>query len=110
MTHHTLTLNYSPEGFKPDRDPLPVKQGDTISFRLGVAPPNSKFKIRMHNPQLFSTGEVDNQNTRVEVLQAASTKYHCQLLDAQGHVVSESSETQPGGGIEPDDGVSSTNP
>jgi hypothetical protein len=102
MAHHTITLNYGKDGFKPDRDPLPVRKGDTISFQLGVAPPNSKFNIKMQDPQLFSVGEVNDGHTKVEVRQAASTKYHCKLLDAGGKVLSESGENKPGGGIEPD--------
>ena len=103
MTHHTLILNYGPDGFKPSRDPLPVRQGDTISFKLGPnAPPNSKLKIKMRDPSFFSAGEVNDSQTRIEVLRAASTKYHCQLLDNQGNVLKESNENTPGGGIEPE--------
>lgn len=102
MPHHTVTLNYGAQGFKPDRDPLLVRQGDTISFQLGDAPPNSKFHIRMRDPDLFSAAEVRDDQTRVQVRQAASTKYHCRLLDNNGTVLAESTENQPGGGIEPD--------
>lgn len=106
MAHHTLTLNYGTDGFKPSTDPLRVREGDTISFHLGTAPPNSKLKVKMRDPALFSSGEVDNSQTRIEVIRAASTTYHCQLLDHQGNVLKESNENAPGGGtgggIEPD--------
>ena len=106
MPHHTVILNYSTNGFKPNPDPLRVRQGDTISFQLGVAPPNSKLKIKMRDPDFFSAGVVDNSQTRIEVLRAASTKYHCQLLDGQGKQLADSQENTPGGsaggGIEPE--------
>lgn len=104
MSHRPVTLNYTADGFKPDPDPVLVREGDTISFALGVAPPNSKFKIKM-DPDLFSVGEVHDKHTRVEVLRAASTTYHCQLLDQHDRVLDESTEKRPGGGIEPDRGL-----
>ena len=101
MAHHTVTLNYQ-SGFQADPDPVRVRQGDTLSFQLGAVPPNSKFTVKMQDPNLFSTGGVHDSQTKVEVRRAVSTKYHCQLLDHNGKVVAESSEHKPGGGIEPD--------
>ena len=107
MPHHTVTLNYGANGFKASPDPVRVRQGDTISFQLGVAPPNSKLKIKMRDPDFFSAGAVDNSAARIEVRRAASTKYHCQLLDSQNNPLAESQENAPGGsaggGIEPED-------
>ena len=103
MRHHTLTLNYdTTHGFKADTDPLPVKPGDTISFQLGSAPSQSRFKITMNDPQFFSAGEVHDSHTQITVLQAVPTTYHCQLLDQSNKILFQSSEHQPGGGMIPD--------
>jgi hypothetical protein len=102
MSHHTVTLNYGARGFRPDMDQLAVKQGDTISFQLGVAPPNSTFKITMNDPQFFSAAEVKDSQTTITVLQAAPTTYRCQLFDSGNNLLFESGEHAPGGGIRPD--------
>ncbi|MDQ6700332.1 MAG: hypothetical protein M3Z36_09110 [Acidobacteriota bacterium] len=106
MPHHTVTLNYGSNGFKASPDPVRVRPGDTISFQLEAAPPKSKLKVKMHDPAFFSAGEVDNSQARIEVLRAASTKYHCQLFDSHGKQLGESHENTPGGstggGIEPE--------
>lgn len=99
MAHHTLTLNWNTESFRPDTDVLQVKTGDTISFHLGTAPPNSKFKITMNDPQFFSAAEVKDSHTRITVVKAASTSYRCQLFDAGGNLLSR--EGQPGAHMEP---------
>ena len=98
MTHHTLTLNYGPEGFRPDTDVLPVNTGDTISFQLGIAPPKSTFLITM-DPRFFSAKEMNDSSTRVEVLKAASTTYSCQLFDEAGRLLSP--KDQAGAGTRP---------
>jgi hypothetical protein len=98
MAHHTLTLNYSPNGFKPDTDVLPVETGDTISFRLGIAPPKSTFLITM-DKQYFSPQEVKDSGTKVTVVEAASTTYSCQLFDELGGLLSP--KDQAGAGTRP---------
>jgi hypothetical protein len=98
MAHHTLTLNYGPEGFRPDTDVLPVNTGDTISFQLGKAPPKSTFLITM-DPKFFSAKEVRDSSTRVKVREAAITTYSCQLFDEAGELLS--AKGQPGGGTRP---------
>ena len=97
--HHTVTLNWGPEGFRPDTDILLVETGDTISFQLGTAPPNSKFKITMNDPQFFSVAEVTNSHTSITVVKAATTSYRCQLFDANGTLLS--SPDQAGAGVRP---------
>ena len=113
MAHHTVTLNYQvdtvtrpriPGVFKAVPDPVRVRPGDTLSFKLGVAPPNSTFKVKIQGSGLVSPDEVHDSLTKVTVHRAASTKYHCQLLDSTGKVVAESTENTPGGGIEPEHG------
>ena len=99
MAHHTLTLNWGLEGFRPDTDVLPVETGDTMSFQLGTAPPNSKFKITMNDPQFFSAAEVTDSETNITVIKAATTSYRCQLFDASGAMLS--SPDQAGAGVRP---------
>jgi hypothetical protein len=84
MAHHTLTLNYLPDGdFRPGTDVLGVETGDTISFKLGTAPPKSTFLITL-DPKLFSPAEVKDSQTKVTVVKAAHTRYQCQLCDESG--------------------------
>lgn len=99
MQHHTVTLNYGAGGFLPDTDQSAVRQGDTISFQLGTAPPGSTFKINMKDPQLFSQAEVTDSQTRITVEQEAVTTYLCQLFDSSNNLLSW--KDQPGGGIRP---------
>ena len=98
MAHHTLTLNWGPDGFRPDTAVLPIETGDTISFKLGIAPPKSTFLISM-NAQCFSPAEVKGSETTVTVVKADSTTYFCHLFDEFGN--SLSSEGQAGGGTRP---------
>ena len=103
MKHHTITVNYSADGFKADPDPLRVNHTDTVSFQLGAAPPNSKFKITMNEPQLFSAKEVTDSQTSITLIKPIEVKttYHCQLLDSAGTIVAQTSGHQPGGGMVP---------
>ena len=98
MAHHTLTLNYGADGgFRPDNDDLPVMTGDTISFQLGTAPPDSTFKITATDPETFSPAEITDSVTRVTVAEAL--KFRCQLFDAAGKLLSR--EDQDGLHVEP---------
>jgi hypothetical protein len=84
MAHHTLTLNYLPNGdFRPSTDVLRVNNGDTISFNLGTAPPKSTFLITL-DQKLFSPAEVKDSHTRATVLKAAHSKLQCHLFDESG--------------------------
>ena len=84
MAHHTLTLNYLPNGdFRPDADVLHVTDGDTISFKLGTAPPKSTFSIQL-DPKFFSPAEVKDSHTSVTVVKAAPSKIQCNLFDDSG--------------------------
>ena len=106
MAHHTLKLNYDQKAtrkFSPDVDPLPVEEGDTISFQLGIAPDKSTFKIPMNEPDFFSASEVKDSDTKIKVRAGLKklTTYHCELFDSSGQLLFQSSEQQPGGGIRP---------
>jgi hypothetical protein len=100
MADHTLTLNYDGTAFKPDVDPLPVKLGDTVTFKLGTAPAGSRFTITMKEPQFFSADVADDSAPKITVKMAllSLTTYHCRLLNSDGTVVASSSE---GGGMKP---------
>jgi hypothetical protein len=101
MAHHTLTLNYSSNGdFQPDKDVLPVNTGDTISFQLGTAPPNSKFKITANDPAFFTPAESSDSSTKVRVVEAVSATFRCQLFDADGKILNRAG--QAGLHVEPD--------
>jgi hypothetical protein len=100
MAHHQLTLNYDElHQFRPDKDMLPVQTGDTISFQLGTAPPESTFKITMNEPQYFSAAEVKDSDTSITVVKAADTSYRCQLFDSGGILLSRAG--QPGASVRP---------
>jgi hypothetical protein len=102
MTHHTLTLNYGPDGvFRPDKDVLPVNKGDTISFRLGTAPPDSKFKITANDPEFFSPAETTDSSTKVTVVEALKSSFRCQLFDPAGNLLSR--QDQDGLHVQPVD-------
>lgn len=103
MKHHTLTLNWDGDNFRPDAEVLRVHTGDTISFRLGTAPPHSRFKITMNDPQFFSVAEVSDSRTHVHVLKAASTTLTCQLFTADGTLLSQ--DGQSGSQVEPADSM-----
>jgi hypothetical protein len=98
MAHHTVTLNWGGEGFRPDTDVLPVATGDTISFQLGIAPPGSTFLIAMDS-RYFLPAEVKDSNTTVTVVKAATTQYSCHLFDQSG--IPLSSQDQAGAGTRP---------
>lgn len=99
MAHHTITLNYGSAGFHPDQDDLPVSTGDTISFQLGVAPPQSTFKITMNDQQSFSPSESQDSETQIHVVKAVASSYRCQLFDASNTLISH--ESQGGGSVRP---------
>ena len=101
MAHHTLTLNYGSDwSFRPDKDVLPVKKGDTISFQLGAAPPNTRFIVTANDPASYSPAEVSD-NTKVAVVQAVASTFRCQIFDADGKLLSR--EDQAGVHVKPVD-------
>jgi hypothetical protein len=100
MANHTITLNWGSAGFQPDVDPVLVQTGDTISFQLGDAPPNSTFKITMEDSHSFSPAEVSDSNTPITVVTAEETTYQCQVLDASGSPLFTSGAGQ-GGHVKP---------
>jgi hypothetical protein len=100
MANHIVTLNWGPAGLQPDTDPVVVQTGDTISFQLGIAPANSKFRITMDYPELFSPAEATDSDTAIAVVQAAVTTYTCELsggVDVPDFV----SATNQGGHVRP---------
>ena len=89
MSHHTLRLNYGLDGsFRPDKDELRVKTGDTITFQLGDAPPNSRFRVTANDAASFSPAEVSDNRTTVTVVKAVDSAFRCQLFDPAGNLLS----------------------
>jgi hypothetical protein len=111
MADHNVTLNYGPGGFLPDLNPIPVKQGQTIAFKLGQAPSGAKMRLTFPDRQFFAAahpkfaqaGVFDQGDGDVRIVAplTAPTHYHCQLLNANGNVIAQSTENG-GGGIVPD--------
>jgi len=117
MADHNVRLNYAPTGQPPPNDitfapdaannPIRVRLGHTISFRLGVGPPNGKVRVTFAQPQFFSTakpdfqqtGRVDDGDGDVRVIAAlppgSRTTYHCELL-VNGVVTAQSQENAGG--------------
>ena len=111
MADHNVTLIYAPDGsFTAKPRTISVKPGQTIAFKLGAGSSGGKIRITFHDRHFFATGNPDFGQTgvfhdgdgEVRVVSALSspTTYHCELLDAQGHVLARSSEGA-GGDIEP---------
>ena len=120
-----VILNYNGGAFGPTPKTVLVRGGDTIVFTLGTlgaAPPGSKLKITLHDPQHFSTrvagpgqpqGVVQHTPSEsggvplkvgVKIGFAARTGYKCELTDANGVPLGPPfvSDDDGGGGIEPD--------
>ena len=72
MTHHLVTLNYGPAGFRPDADMLTVSSGDTISFQLGDGPAQQPVQvITMSAPgEFLACPGGGNSRTRITVIKA----------------------------------------
>jgi hypothetical protein len=107
--NHDVTLMYAPGSFQATPPSIRVHPGDTINFHLA---PNSMFgtiRIRFRDRHFFSTPRAQfatdgifhqgDGNVHVANALSAGTTYHCELLDASGAVISQSTET--GGEILP---------
>ena len=104
MAHHILTLDYqeapTPK-FTASPDPLDVKQGDTIAFKLAKQG-NRSFKVTM-DEKFFKPREINDSTTPTTVIAALkdNTMYQCELFDSAGKSLFQSSNKQPGGGMRP---------
>ena len=67
MPDHTVQLNYTPDGFTPTPNPIRVKTGHTIHFKLGAGPANGTVRITFQDPQLFSAGHFRTGDEDVRV-------------------------------------------
>jgi hypothetical protein len=111
MADHNVTLNYGPGGFQPDLDPILVKRGQTIAFRLGQAPSGAKMRLTFHDRHFFATSHPEfaqagvfhqgDGDVRIIAALSGPTQYHCELLNENGNVIAQSTENR-GGGIIPD--------
>lgn len=111
MADHNVTLNYGPGGFLPDLDPIPVKRGQTIAFRLGQAPSGARMRLTFHDRQFFATSHPEfakagvfhqgDGDVRIVATLPGPTTYHCELRDSNGDLIAQSIENR-GGGMIPD--------
>ncbi|HEY1338381.1 MAG TPA: hypothetical protein VGF59_12765 [Bryobacteraceae bacterium] len=120
MADHDVKLNYVPTGkpapddfeFKPDKNPIKVKAGQTIGFALGNVPDKSSFRLTFPDRKLFRTTRQNFQtdgifqaadgDVHVVTAPADKTTYHCELF-VDGVKKAESKENG-GGDILPDKG------
>jgi len=101
MPDHTVLLNYNGATFTPAPNPIRVKAGQTIHFRLGEGPAGGQIRITFNNPAFFSAPAFHTGDPDIRVAAApAATTYHCELL-LNGQLVAQSSEGA-GGDIVPD--------
>jgi hypothetical protein len=111
MADHNVTLNYGPDGFHPDLDPIPVKQGQTIAFKLGQAPSGARIRLIFRDRHFFATSHPEfaqsgvfhqgDGDVRIVAALPGPTTYHCELRDANGGLIAQSLENA-GGGMIPD--------
>jgi len=97
MADHNVILNYAasntpqqPPLFAPEPNPIRVRTGHTIAFRLGNGPPDAKIRLTFTEPALFatkdpkfhSTGQFNDGDGDVTVVTPPEfkTSYHCELL------------------------------
>lgn len=100
MAHHSIVLNYTPQGFLADPDNIAVEPEDTVSFQLGVGPSDGKIRVRFRDPNFFSRSEFLNGELPVR-LQGAGPRhlhYDCHLF-VNGVEVQQPA-APPGGGLE----------
>ena len=107
--NRSVTLNYVGTTFGPAPKSVAVRGNDTILFRLGASPvANAKLRITIHDDQHFSPkvvqhgpGQNGQEPLRVTVKPGfdIKTAYKCELLDANGKLITVS---DGGGEIEPD--------
>lgn len=110
--NHDVTLTYGSGSFQATPPSIRVHLGDTITFHLA---PDSKFgtiRVRFRDRHFFSTPKAHfatdgifqqgDGNVRVASAVTDRTTYHCELLDASGAVIAESTET--GGEVLPASG------
>ena len=92
MSDHTVTLNYSANGFTADPPKIKVKLGQTIQFKLGAGPANGTVRVTFKDPQFFSAKLFHSGDSDMRVTGKPSpTSYRCELLVA-GDVVAHSAE------------------
>jgi hypothetical protein len=122
MADHNVKLNYTKTGQPPPNDatfaadpannPIRVRPGQTIAFKLGEGPQNGKVRVTFAQKQFFSTakphfqqtGRVDDGDGDVRVIVAlppgSRTTYHCELI-VDGVIKAQSHENA-GGEVVPD--------
>jgi len=104
-----VTLNYDGANFGPVPKSVAASGNDKIVFRIGSSPvANTRLRITIHDDKHFSAkvlqhGAGQNGKEPLDVVVKpgfdVKTAYKCELLDANGKVISVS---DGGGEIEPD--------
>ena len=103
MADRNVTLNYGEQGVVPDQDPIRVRKGHSISFKLGKgAPPKAKVRITFQDASSFSKPHFDEGDPDIKVVEslAKPTTYECDLV-VDGKVQPRPKGTR-GGGVLPD--------
>lgn len=83
MADHEVTLNYGPHGVVPSLDPIKVRKGHTISFRLGKAHSwKAKIRVTFKDGRHFSRPWFEEGDPDIEVIAdlAMETSYECDLV------------------------------
>jgi hypothetical protein len=102
MAYHDVTLNYGKNGVTPKPDPIFVRKGQTISFKVGTgAPRGAKARITIRDGSSFSTAKFEEGDPDIEVVAglAAETTYECDLV-VDGKILKRP-EGAAGGGMRP---------
>ncbi len=112
MADHNVQLMYTTDGFQATPFTIRVRPGQTIAFQLAPGSLTGTIRIRFHDRRFFSTAKAHfaqdgifhggDGEVHIATIPAGRTTYHCELLNAQGQVISRSNEVEGGGEILPD--------
>jgi hypothetical protein len=84
MGRTIVVLNYGPNGFSPDPEPVPLSRNDKLSFKLGVGPKNGGIKVTFQDGHCFSRTVFENEDPRGDITVVEDltgpVKYKCELL------------------------------
>lgn len=79
---HPVTLNYTADGLMPEPALIFVRDGQTIAFQLGTAPPDSSFRVTFSDARHLSS-PVYEQGDPPIVVQGqltARVTFDCELI------------------------------
>src|SRR5436305_15036916 len=109
MAKHDVTPMYSSNTFQATPQSIRVDPGDTINFHLAPTSRVGTIRIRFRDRHFFHTPKPNfamdgvfhggDGSVRVASVLTGPTTYHCELLDASGAVIAQSTEN--GGDVLP---------